>query len=86
MIRFHYILTNSVVISFGTNMTLLMCKQKEKEIQNFLLLKKLHTYSNKRQLLFPQIVHFSAIGSIFSAVSTIIGVKPRRIARIFQSP
>lgn len=65
-------------------MTPLMCKQKEKEIQTTLLLKTFIQIVIKNSLFSSKIVHFSAIGSIFSAVSTIIAVKIGHIARIFQ--
>lgn len=86
-IRFHYISTNSAVISFWNKCDSNDVQTKRKKIQTLLLFKKtLNKIVIKNSYFSSERVHFHAIGSIFSAVSTIIGVKTGWIARVFQFP
>lgn len=77
-------LTNNVVNSFGKSLTLLKCKPKEKGYKPFCCSKYFIQIVIKGSYFSLEIVHFSAVGSILSALSTIIGVKTDSIARIFQ--
>lgn len=85
-IRFHYISTNSVVVSFRNKFDSTDVQTKRKRYKPFCCSENFIQMVIKGSYFFSEIVHFSAIGSIFSAVSTIIGVKTGCIARIFQFP